>query len=460
MFHKVDEEFNISEYNPFTKTTYDSSWIIFCLTNSEDYQMMVGNGGAKPVYTMKVSKNYPEWRMSVMDFIGCNEFYGKNMIVSISDDDLKEAADFYGGHHFNEKCLRDYEPAFLIHSTTQENWRSIQSDGCLKSWNILKREKPNWEEAPIGKALGDPHDFSDFIMFSDGGIAGEIVVLSKQKGIITMNQDMPYQTGVRLYFDMEKMAGDGLLIRDGCHLKVKDTLPLHPYLKWVGDWESAGLPHAVSTPKAFTMSANERFNQLYGNNRPKGIILFGAMGVGDTTLGKEIAARLGLPHFDLDDYHWRWDTDIPYTVFRSREERTEHLLSEVAKHPRFVMSGSMWSIRKAFEDMFVLAVFMTAPAEICAERIRQRSIDRWGGRVLPGGDMYEASGVYRDYAACARSYDRDIRPNMCMVQHEEWAAELPCPVLRLDGTKDIGTNAELVLERYQLIQGEKEDAYE
>lgn len=181
---------------------------------------------------------------------------------------------------------------------------------------------------------------------------------------------------------------------------------------------------------------------------PEGIILFGAMGVGDTTLGKELARRLEFPHFDLDDYHWRWDTDLPYTIFRSKEERVNRLMADISNHQKFVMSGSMWSIRKAFEPLFCLAVFMTAPAEIRAERIRQRSIDRWGERVLPGGDMYEASEVYKDYLSCARSYDGDISPQACIVQHEQWVTELPCPVLRVDGTKDISENAEWVITQY------------
>lgn len=180
----------------------------------------------------------------------------------------------------------------------------------------------------------------------------------------------------------------------------------------------------------------------------RGIILFGAMGVGDTTLGKEIAKRLNLPHFDLDDYHWRWDTDIPYTVFRPREERTESILKAISEHPRFVMSGSMWSIRKTFEALFDMAVFITAPVEVCAERLRIRSITRWGDRVLPGGDMYERDDLYKDYLAAAKSYDQDICPQMCRIQHEEWAKELPCPVLRVDGTKPIAENAIWIIEQY------------
>ncbi|MCL2397008.1 MAG: hypothetical protein FWC93_02985 [Defluviitaleaceae bacterium] len=261
MIYKVDEGFLISEYNPFAKIAYDNSWIIFCLTDSEDYHTM--NGGIiKSAYTLRVSRRCPQWRMSVMDFIGFNESRNKNIVLSISDEDLKEAENFYGQHSFDDKYLRDYEPEFLIHSTTRENWESIKKDYCLKSWNILKRERPDWEHSPIGKQLGDPDDFSNYIMFSSGSISGEIVVLSKQKGSVTM-QDVCYKPGVRLYFDARKIAKHGLLVRDGCHLKVKDTLPLSPYLTWVGDWKSAGLASNVSTPKEFTVAANEKFNELF-----------------------------------------------------------------------------------------------------------------------------------------------------------------------------------------------------
>lgn len=181
---------------------------------------------------------------------------------------------------------------------------------------------------------------------------------------------------------------------------------------------------------------------------PNGIIIFGAMGVGDTTLGKSVAEKLCVPHIDPDDYHWRWDANIPYTVFRSRQARTKLIMQTISAAPRFVMSGSMWSIREYFASFFELAVFLTAPAETCAERLRSRSIARWGSRVLPGGDMYEASGVYRDYLACANAYDQDIRPQMCRLQHEQWARELPCPVLRLDGTLPIAENTDVVVSNY------------
>lgn len=261
MLHVVKEGFAESETNPITNKRYDNSWIVFCLTSSEKYEMICGRG--KGAYTVKVSKGYKDWKMSVIDFLEFHTAYNKNIILSISKSDLKEAKEYYLGHHYNERDLRKNEPSVLIHSTTLENWESIKEDGYLKSWNILKAEKENWEDQPIGNNLGDPADFSDYIMFSGGNISSEIVVLSKQHGRITMDEDMEYVPGVRLYFDIKRIAEDGLLIRDGAHLKVRNKLSLYPYLLWVGDWKSIGLTQPRATPKIFTELANQKFSQLF-----------------------------------------------------------------------------------------------------------------------------------------------------------------------------------------------------
>lgn len=187
----------------------------------------------------------------------------------------------------------------------------------------------------------------------------------------------------------------------------------------------------------------------------RGIILFGGMGVGDTTLGREVALQLGWPHFDLDDYIWRWDTPLPFTKTRPREEKIALLSEAISGHPHFVMSGSMWSFRKSFEPLFDLAVFLTAPAGIREARIRSRELARWGARVLPGGDMYESEGsIYRDYAACVRSYDEGPADQYSRAQHEAWILEMPCPVLRLDGTAEICENAKAVINRLRSIREE------
>jgi uridine kinase len=187
-----------------------------------------------------------------------------------------------------------------------------------------------------------------------------------------------------------------------------------------------------------------------------GIIIFGASGAGSTTLGKEIAQRLKFQYLDIDDYLWCWNTKIPLTVVRSQEERTNNLMNDIKKHPNFVISGTIFSDKELFEPLFNLAVFISTPAEICAERVRIREHTRWGERVLPGGDMHKATrfhGDYDDYIANAQKYETADVSRFGRKLHEQWIAELSCPVLRVDGTNDFTKNADLVIAQFMKATG-------
>jgi adenylate kinase family enzyme len=173
----------------------------------------------------------------------------------------------------------------------------------------------------------------------------------------------------------------------------------------------------------------------------RGIIVFGAPGAGSTTLGKGLAQRLSFLHLDLDEYVWRWDTEMPYTAFRSQEVWYEHIMGDIAKSRGFVMSGSLGDDRKAFESLFDLAVYITAPSEIRTERLRSRTFSQFGNRVCRGGDMCENNNKFIESAA---NYETNGR----IEQHELWIEELPCCVLRVDGTKGISENAQWIAEKY------------
>lgn len=267
MIYRVDR-LPENRINPFTGCVYDASWLIFVLTDSMDYRQLCGCfwGDA---YTIMVSRfKDPNWRTSACDFIGFNEANQKNVILVMTAEELDEAKSYYAGHRYDDPFLRDGEPSILIHSTPADNWKRIQRDGMLKSWNRLKAENRISEEHPIGIQLGDPIDFSDYIMFGSG-TTGEIVVHSRQQGKIVMDENAEYLTGARLYFDAKRMAEDGLLVRDGCHLKVRGTLPLKPYLIWAATWDTVGLKSPISTPKVFSEQADKVFNSIYKERRPQ-----------------------------------------------------------------------------------------------------------------------------------------------------------------------------------------------
>ena len=253
MIYRVDK-FAENNINPITKGEYDSSWLVLVLASDIDSAMIVGANNCC-TYTIKINKHlHDDWKMAIGDYIGYCGANNLNGILAITEDEYSEVQTYYAGHSYNETILRSYETPILVHSTSMDNWYQIQKDGMLKSWNKLNIS----EKEPIGKQLGDPVHFSDYIMFG-GGVSGEIVVNSKQSGKIVMDIDAEYKTGARLYFDADKIAKDGLLVRDGAHMKVKDILLLEPYLIWVATWDKVGLESQVSTPRVFAKRADEKF---------------------------------------------------------------------------------------------------------------------------------------------------------------------------------------------------------
>ena len=250
--------------NPYNgNKPYDSNWILLKLIDKADYLIYTGKSQTN-IFQVIITKKCADWKYRIMDFIKYETANNKNIIVAVSAHDLNIAKNEYNGHNPMDKFLRPNEQRVIVHSTTWDCWQSIKKDGCLKSWSVLKSENAVKEEKPIGEKLGDPSDYSDYIMFTNGGVSGEIVVHSKQKGQIEMNIDALYKPGARLHFDAEKIARDGLLIRDGVHIKVKDKLSLEKYLIWVATLETVRLNSEEVTPRKFAYESDRIFQEKYG----------------------------------------------------------------------------------------------------------------------------------------------------------------------------------------------------
>ncbi len=158
-------------------------------------------------------------------------------------------------------------------------------------------------------------------------------------------------------------------------------------------------------------------------SKPHAVILLGANGSGKTTLGRELARVLNFAHIDVEEYYF-YQSDIPYTAMRPAEERNAMLLADMKKHGFFVMSGDISGWGEEFITGFDLVIFLKVPTDIRLKRIEKRENERWGDRVRKGGDMYEQSQKFREFAA-----SRDI------AQLEQKASLYSCPILHIDGTK-------------------------
>ena len=175
----------------------------------------------------------------------------------------------------------------------------------------------------------------------------------------------------------------------------------------------------------------------------RGIIIFGSAGSGKTTLGKLVAEKLKYPYFDIDDYIWRKDTEKPFTVMYTREEKINRLMTDITKGINFVMAGSMDSFNAPFVPLFDLAIHITASIDIRIARINKREFAIYGERIMEGGDMYEG---HCHFLHDSSRYDTDGSP--CMITHAQWADSLPCKVLRLNGDEDLNKNVQIIVQEY------------
>lgn len=168
------------------------------------------------------------------------------------------------------------------------------------------------------------------------------------------------------------------------------------------------------------------------NDFKTGIAVCGLNGSGKTTLGRALSESL---HYRFTGSENLFFPANSYEEPRSREEAVRLLISEISGCENFVLAAVRGDYGARLEARYRLAVLIDAPREIRLTRIRERSYQKFGSRMLPGGDLY---GQEERFFAMAASRPDDYA--------EAWARTLPCPVLRVDGTKPVRENVALIRE--------------
>jgi adenylate kinase family enzyme len=166
----------------------------------------------------------------------------------------------------------------------------------------------------------------------------------------------------------------------------------------------------------------------------------GASGAGVTTLGRALADALALPHHDTDDYLWQ-PTTPPYRVLRETQERLRLMREMFVPRADWVLSGGLDGWGDELIGDFDLVVFVKTPQQVRMQRLRAREARHFGADVIaPGGWRHEETEGFLEWAS---HYEDGTREGRNLARHEVWVTALPCPVLRLDGTRPI---ADLVTE--------------
>ena len=171
-----------------------------------------------------------------------------------------------------------------------------------------------------------------------------------------------------------------------------------------------------------------------------GILVCGLNGSGKSTLGKALAEKLGFHFIDNEDLYFpKSNPDYPYDSPRSEKEVEELLMHEVRAHENFIFTAVKGNYGEYILPFYKYAVLIDVPKNIRLQRVKNRSYQKFGNRLLPGGDLYEREEAFFDLVSSRGE------PEV-----EEWAKSFNCPIIRIDGTKAIEKNITLIVEQLQI----------
>ncbi|MBU3104523.1 AAA family ATPase [Clostridium gasigenes] len=170
------------------------------------------------------------------------------------------------------------------------------------------------------------------------------------------------------------------------------------------------------------------------------IHILGASGSGTSTLGKEIENKFNYVHLDVDDYFWL-PTNPPFIKKREIEESKKLLMNDISSAKKCVITGSLCGWGDVFIPIFDLIIRIEIPTEIRIERIKKREYERFGNRILHGGDMYE---THKEFLEWSKSYDSADINSRSKVLHDCWLKNIHCKKNVMDGAKPLAEKINLI----------------
>lgn len=166
-----------------------------------------------------------------------------------------------------------------------------------------------------------------------------------------------------------------------------------------------------------------------------GILVCGLNGAGKSTLGKALAEKLHFYFIDNEDLYFpKTDPLYTYASSHSRDEVEKLLLDEIKAHENFVFTSVKGDYGEAIRSFFQYIVLIAVPKDIRIQRVKNRSYQKFGDRMLPGGDLYEQEESFFDFV-------KSRAENSV----EEWVQTMNRPIIRIDGTRPIEESVKLII---------------
>lgn len=166
------------------------------------------------------------------------------------------------------------------------------------------------------------------------------------------------------------------------------------------------------------------------------ILICGLNGSGKSTLGKMLAGNINYPFIDIEDYYFpNKNTSYKYDTPVSKEKVYEKLANDIKDINSFILVITN-NCPKEILSFIDMILYLEVPYKIRMDRIKQRSLNQFGERVLYGGDLYQKEQAF--YKSVASKADDEV---------SIWLSNVDIPTIRIDGTKDISDNIEYIKKK-------------
>lgn len=170
---------------------------------------------------------------------------------------------------------------------------------------------------------------------------------------------------------------------------------------------------------------------------PDGILITGLNGCGKSTICKMLADRLNYYSMDVEDYYFI-KSDTPYSKFHTLEQTKQLMLKDIQKHGNFVLATVNCDWGEEIASMCKFAVVLRAPLDLRMKRIENREYDKFGDRVLAGGDLYDSQQKFHN-KVLARGEEHMVK----QMQYIE------CPIIKVDAALPIEDIVDIILKEWR-----------